>query len=392
MPVLFLIVFVDLMGFGIIIPLAPYYAEHFGASPDTVTLLVATYSLMQFLGAPAWGAVSDRIGRKPVLMVSMIGAAASYFFAAFATELWMLFAARAFAGLMAGNIAAAQAFVADTTRPEDRSRGMGLIGAAFGLGFIFGPVIGGLLGGPSAAEADFMTPFLAGAGMSLLAAFLALVLLKESWTPEKRAKFGPVAPIARLRQLSAAFKKPVLGWLIAIFFVFTFAFAGMEATYALWAERTVAWGPRHVGLSFAFAGLVVAVVQGGLIGPLTRRFGERNLIAAGALVLALGFALVVLAQDALLAVLAMGVMAAGISLANPALSALISRFTPPDMQGGVLGVSQSASSIARVLGPSWAGLIFAQGGAVAPYVSGAAIMAVVFALSLVALRLPPRNT
>jgi DHA1 family tetracycline resistance protein-like MFS transporter len=177
MPTLFLIVFVDLVGFGVIIPLLPFYGEHFQASPAVVGLLMATYSLAQFVSAPVLGRLSDRIGRKPVLSVSLAGAAASYLLLAFADELWMLFAARAIGGLMAGNISTAFAYVADVTTPANRAKGMGLIGAAFGLGFIFGPAIGGVLAGHDPATADFQSPALAAFALSALALVLCLTVL-----------------------------------------------------------------------------------------------------------------------------------------------------------------------------------------------------------------------
>src|SRR5258707_6978867 len=169
MPILFLIVFVDLVGFGLIIPLLPFYAERYGASPQVVTILLAIFSLMSMISAPLWGRISDRIGRRPVLMASMLAAAFAYLWLGFATELWMLFAARAFAGLCAGNIAAAQAYIADVTPPERRARGMGMIGAAFGLGFIIGPALGGLVAGNDVATADLETPGLIAAGLAAIA-------------------------------------------------------------------------------------------------------------------------------------------------------------------------------------------------------------------------------
>ena len=387
MPILLLIVFVDLLGFGIIIPLAPYYAEHFGAAPDVVTLLMATFSVAQFIAAPFWGRLSDRIGRKPVLAASVLGTAAAYLWMAFATDLWMLFAARAASGFMSGNIAAAMAYVADVTRPEQRSRGMGLIGAAFGLGFIFGPIVGGLLGGPSASEADFRTPFLVAAGLSSVAVVMTLTLLRESWTADKRAAaFRGLTPAGRLAELGRALHLPVLGLLIVLFFIFTFVFAGMESTYALWAERRLDWGPRQVGTAFGVAGLLAALIQGGAIGPLTRLMGEANLVLLGSLVLGFGLFAVTQTETPAGAYTAMGLMAAGISLASPALSALISRNSPSEMQGSVLGISQSASSLARVLGPAWAGFIFVGLGPDGPYLSGALIMVPAFMLAFLASR------
>src|SRR5438105_3062637 len=183
MPILFLIVFVDLVGFGLVIPLMPFYAERFAATPLQMTLLFATYSLMAMITAPLWGRLSDRVGRRPVLMASMAAAALAYLGLAFATGLWMLFAARAFAGACAGNIAAAQAYIADSTAPEQRAKGMGMIGAAFGLGFIIGPVLGGTIAGNDLATADLETPGLIAAGLSAAGFLGVILLLPESLAP-----------------------------------------------------------------------------------------------------------------------------------------------------------------------------------------------------------------
>src|SRR5262249_1341076 len=280
MPVLFLIVFVDLVGFGLIIPLLPFYAERFGASPQLVTMLLAIFSLMSMISAPLWGRISDRIGRRPVLMASMLASALAYLWMGFADALWMLFAARAFAGLCAGNIAAAQAYIADVTPPENRARGMGMIGAAFGLGFIIGPALGGLVAGNDFATADLETPGLIAAGLSF-AAFLGVVLL----LPESL----PAAVRARpSRGLQSVLHRPLLARLFLVFFVVILAFAGMESTFAMWAMRQFGWGPAQIGYVFTYVGLLSAAMQGALIGLLTRRFGEERLLLSGLGLIALG--------------------------------------------------------------------------------------------------------
>src|SRR5205823_1455614 len=233
MPILFLIVFVDLVGFGLIIPLLPFYAERFGASPQLVTALLAVFSLMAMISAPLWGRLSDRIGRRPVLMASMAAAALAYLWLGLASELWMLFAARAFAGACAGNIAAAQAYIADVTPPEKRARGMGMIGAAFGLGFIIGPAVGGIVAGNDPATADLRTPGLIAAGLSLVALFGVIFILKESLT----APAGDAPRRGRIAILTEALGRPVLSRLLVIFFLVMVAFAGMESTFAMWAMR-----------------------------------------------------------------------------------------------------------------------------------------------------------
>src|SRR5712671_6726492 len=229
MPILFLIVFVDLVGFGLIIPLLPFYAERFGASPQLVTILMAVFSLMAMIAAPFWGRLSDRIGRRPVLMASMAAAALAYLWMGFASELWMLFAACAFAGLCAGNIA---------------------------------------------ATADLETPGLIAAGLSATAFLGVVLLLPESLPAAVRARQAR----SRFGALCSAFRQPVLARLLMVFFLVILAFAGMESTFALWAMREHGWGPAQIGYVFTYVGVLSAVMQGGLIGPLSHRFGEERLL------------------------------------------------------------------------------------------------------------------
>jgi MFS transporter, DHA1 family, tetracycline resistance protein len=380
MTVLFLIVFIDLVGFGLVLPLLPFYGERFGASPDQVTLMMATYSLFQLIFSPLWGALSDRIGRRPVLMVSVAGSALSYLWLGVADALWMLFAARALAGAMAGNIAAAQAYIADVTTPENRSKGMGLIGAAFGLGFIFGPAIGGLLAGSDPDAMSISLPAFAGAGLSAIALLGTLIFLKES-LPAERRQPGTARP-SRLSLLAQAWRRPPLQRLLIVFFLMIFAFAGMETTFALWANRQVGWGPAQVGYLFAAVGVVGAVMQGTLAGPLTRRFGETRLLIAGCLLIAAGLAGLPLATQSLAVLPACLLLAAGFSLAQPSINSLISQQAGTYEVGGIMGVAQSIGSLARVLGPAFAGYLFAGLGHNAPYVAGAAIMAGVAAAVL----------
>src|SRR5499425_1151640 len=233
MPTLFLIVLVDLIGFGLVIPLLPFYALRFTTSPEQVTVLLAVYSLMQLFTAPLWGRLSDRIGRRPVLIVSMAASVVAYLWIGSTTALWMLFAARALAGACAGNIAAAQAYIADVTKPEDRAKGMGLIGAAFGLGFIIGPALGGLLAGSDPATADVETPAWVAAALSFIALCGVVLILPESLPADLRGVRG--GSRSRIGMIWNVLRRPVLSRLIVIFFLVIVAFAGMESTFALWA-------------------------------------------------------------------------------------------------------------------------------------------------------------
>ncbi len=381
MPILFLIVFVDLVGFGVIIPLLPFYGEHFQATPATVGLLMATYSFTQFLGAPFWGRLSDRIGRRPVLILSLAGAAASYLLLAFSSNLWLLFAARAIGGVMAGNISTAFAYVADVTTPANRAKGMGMIGAAFGLGFIFGPAIGGLLAGHDPANADYRSPALLAFALSLTALILCATMLKESHPPENRSPAG-MPGVSRWQWLRQGLRDPAIGLIIVMSFLATFVFSGMETTFAMWSRRAYGWGPEQNGYLFAYVGILTALVQGGLVGRLAHNFGERRLVGAGALLLALGMALIPFSSALWLLLVAMAAVAAGFSMVTPSLNSLLSLQVDPANQGGMMGVSRSATTLARIVGPGFAGGIFYLLGRDWPFYAGAVIMIVVMVLAV----------
>lgn len=378
----FLIVLIDLIGFGIIIPLLPFYGEHFHAGPDTVTLLMATYSGAQFLAAPFWGRLSDRVGRRPVLMASMAGAALCYVWLAYADTLWALFAARAVGGFLAGNIAAAFAYMADVTTPENRAKGMGVVGAAFGLGFIFGPAIGGILAGPDPATANYVAPALAASALSAVAFVLTLTVLKESLSADIRAANAAKPRISRHRQFIDSLETPNVGLLLALSFLAVFVFAGMEATFAMWSERAFGWGPQQNGYLFAFVGLISATIQGGLVGKLARRFGEAALVGAGATLLAAGLFALPYASTIPVLLITMVVLGAGFSVVSPSLNSLISLQVGPTEQGGMMGVARSVTTLARVAGPAWAGFLFAQWGRDWPYLAGGTVMVAVVALAV----------
>lgn len=381
--IIFMTVFIDLIGFGIVIPLAPFYAEHFGATALMVGMLQASFSLMQFLFAPFWGRLSDRIGRKPVILIGLFGSALCYLIFGLADSLVVLFGARILAGIAGANIATAQAYMADVTTPENRAKGMGLIGAAFGLGFIFGPAIGGLLSGfgPS------VPPLFAGA-LSFVNFVAACFVLPES----RSASSVPRVKVSRLKAFTQALTRPGLPQLLLIFFLVTGAFSSFEATFALFGERRFGFTPSNIGYVFAFVGVVLSVVQAGLVGRLAKRFGEQRLMPAGILALAAGLALLPLVTSTAGLLAACALLAVGNGFNNPSVSSLISRITSADDQGGVLGVSQSVASLARIIGPFAGGAVFDRFGPVAPFTGAAAIMtvALVIALSSIArMRLSP---
>ena len=384
MAVLFFIVFIDLLGFGIIIPQLPFYGVHFGASPTAVTLLMSCYSLAQFFMSPVLGRLSDRIGRRPVLLVSMACSCLAYLWLGFASTLWMLFGARLLAGAGAGNIAAAQAYVTDITSPEKRAKGMGMIGAAFGLGFTIGPWVGGVLAGADPTPADLQRPAFLAAGLSALAFILVIAILKES-LPQTG-----VPPRANRWELArSSLKRPTLRLLILLVFAITAAFAGMETTFALWTKDAFGWGPEQVGWLFFFVGCVLIVVQGGMIGPLSRRLGEARLVLIGAASIAIGLAGVTISANLAILLIASACLALGMGLLNPSISSLISRQAGTDERGGIMGVAQSGASLARVVGPAIAGPLFELLGRNAPYYTGALMMLGVLGF---ALRLPREHT
>ncbi len=377
MLILFFIVLIDLIGFGLIIPLLPFYAEHFHTSAAVVGLVMATYSLTQFISVSLWGRLSDRIGRRPVLLITLAGAMVSYIMLGFATNLWMMFAARALGGIMAGNISAAFAYIADITTPENRAKGMGVVGAAFGLGFIAGPAIGGVLAGPDPVNANFQIPSFVAAGLSLTALLLAAVALKESLSEEIRARIAAKPRKSIYSQLKGALALPNIGLLIGLGFFAVFVFAGLETTFALWSESKFGWGPQQNGYIFAFVGLLGAIVQGGLIGPLAKKFGEKNLIVQGTVALAIGIGMIPFADSVGFLLVAMALAGYGFSITTPSLNSMISLQVSDEEQGGIMGAARSATIMSRVVGPVWAGFLFAAFGRDWPFFTGAVVMLVV---------------
>jgi DHA1 family tetracycline resistance protein-like MFS transporter len=368
----YLTVFIDLLGFSIILPLLPFYAERYGATGVWVGALLTAYSAVQFVSAPILGRLSDRIGRRPVLLLSLAGSALSLALTGVAHSLWLLLAGRALAGLFGGSIATAQAYVADVTPAEERARYMGLLGASVGLGFVFGPAVGAAFSPLGFGAAAF---FAAG----LATANFVLTYLR---VPESRTPASPLAGRRPSRTgIVAAFGRPAVARIVVAMFLTTFAFVGLEATFALFSQRRFGLGARGFGLAFTYVGIVVVVVQGGLVGRLNARYGERMLAAGGAALMGLGLLGVAFAPDLALGMLMLTVLALGQGLANPALSSLLSRESHADEQGSTLGVGQSMTAAARASGPLLAGLLYDAQFAL-PYVAGALLaLGVVWLLS-----------
>ena len=380
--ILFVTVFIHLLGFGIIIPLLPYYAETYGAHAFHIGLLTTSFSLCQFLFAPVWGRLSDRVGRRPVLIGSLLVTAVSYLIYAAAHSLTVLFLSRMLAGTAGAVLSTAQAYVADTTTPENRTKGMGLIGAAFGMGFIFGPALGGIL-----SQWGYAAPAYASAGLALVAAVFAYFRLGESLPPEVRAE----AATRRSARTGwrEAFARPVVGTVLGLFFTATLCFAGMEAILALFTQRYFNWGPHQIGYLFAYVGVVAALMQAGIVGRLVKRFGERSLVRAGLLLMGVAFATAGVVPPMALFLVAMGLISVASGILTPSLSGLISLATPAEEQGGVLGIYQSLGSLARAVGPFLGGFVFDVVSPGAPlWMAGI----VLWIAALAAARLPRRET
>jgi len=378
--VIFLTVFIDLIGFGIVLPLLPLYSRNFGAPGWMIGVIMASFSAMQFIFAPAWGRLSDRIGRRPVLLVSTAGAAASY--AVFAlgsaltgqTALIVVLVSRILAGICGANITVAQAYIADVTPPEDRSRKMGLIGMAFGLGFIFGPALGAF----SHKHLGVTGPGWVAASLCAANFILAIFILPESWKPNSEH----VAGRPRIEQWVHTVTQPKIGLLIIVFFLATFCFTCFETTLGLLVAENFHLDIKSgedagtIGLLFAYCGIVGALVQGGAIGRLVKKMGEPKLIAVSLVLVAVSLApLPFVHGDAPLSwsvffhsrgipwlklFALLGLLAIGSGLTRPPVFGLISILTPAHEQGATIGVAQSAGSLARIVGPLFAASLFAQ--------------------------------
>jgi MFS transporter, DHA1 family, tetracycline resistance protein len=395
--VIFLTVFIDLVGFGIVVPLVPIYSRHYGAHGVTIGIIIASFSAMQFLFSPIWGRLSDRYGRRPILLISTAGAAASYVLFALSSGLQnttaalsLMLISRIFAGICGGNITVAQAYIADITPPEQRTKKMGLIGMAFGLGFIFGPAIGGF----SLKHVGNSGPGWIAAGLCAANFLLALFILTESLKPS--AELEPVPQRPHLDQWQHTLSRPRIGLLIVVFFLATFCFSCFESTLPLivsdnfhlniQADETSA---STVAYLFVFCGLIGAFVQGGAIGRLVKKFGEPKLIAISLALTGVSMALLpfirgqaqlswgVLVKSEgtpwLLMLLALALLSIGTSVTRPPLFGMLSNLAGSHEQGATIGVAQSAGSLARILGPIFATSLLPLGAAL-PYLICTAVL------------------
>ncbi|TKC16830.1 MFS transporter [Robertmurraya kyonggiensis] len=363
LPILFAIMFLVMVGFGIIIPVLPFYAEEIGASPTELGLLMAIYSFMQLIFAPMWGRISDRLGRKPVIMIGILGLSLSFFLMAISTQLWMLFLARILGGfLSSANMPTVMAYVADITSEENRGKGMGVIGAATGLGFIFGPAIGGVF-----SETALGLPFYIAGGTSFVTFFIVMIVLKESLAPENRKRSERKNPFKQ------ALNEPTSFLFFLQFFV-SISLAGLEATFAYFAAEKANLDAIKLGYIFMIMGLAQAYVQGGLIGKLTKKWGEGTVIQMGIVISAVGFGLILLTNNFVTAAIYLTVFGIGNGLIRPGVSSLLTKKSTAG-HGSTTGLLSSFDSLGRIIGPPLGGWLFSVSLGL-PYISGIILSAV----------------
>lgn len=380
----FLVVLIDLIGFGLVLPLLPFYAREFAATPVVIGLLYSIYSVAQLVFSPIWGSWSDRIGRRPIMLLSTAGAVAAYIMFGFAESLFVLFLSRLVAGVMGGNIATAQAYIADVTTDEDRAKGMGLIGAAFGIGFVLGPALASGLIHPSLQEwvaatgftgvAEWMEvrrfglPGFFAAFLSFCSFMLVLFYLPETVERPASGDASSSGPVSRpsvfmpefWRRLSAEHKAtggPIL-FLLGAAFLLSFGQASLYSAFPLFAEQILDMRPEEVGMQFFYIGVIAVVVQGGLIRPLSRWFSETGLFFTGNILMTLGLGAIALSQSVSMLTVFLGIMALGHSLNLPTINSLISKEAGTKSYGAMMGLAQGLSGLGRAIGPTWGGFLF----------------------------------
>lgn len=372
---LFLTVFVDMLGYGMVVPSLPFLVREHSQSAVMVGFLASVYAGMQFLGSPILGSLSDRIGRRPVLITCLLGTSAAYLLLGSAGSLWMIALAVALAGTAAGTIATAQAYIADSTAAKNRAKGLGLIGAAFGLGLISGPALGGLL-----SLYSLHAPVLAASAIALSNAIFGYTALPESLKPEFRKKI-PLANLNPISRLIETLSTPKIKSLLATVFLLNIAFAGLLSNFPLFSNVRFGWDTAANSIFFSFVGLCAAVTQGVLLGALQPRFGEEKLLLVGLAIMSTGLYLIAAVPNGWILYPVVGLLAAGAGLAIPSLTSLISRRSPQNEQGRTMGGLQALLSLTLIIGPISAGFVFDRIAATAPYVAGGLLttLALIFA-------------
>ena len=377
LPTLLFVVFMNLLGLGMVVPLLPFFARSFHTAPWAVSLVFSAYSIGSFVGEPFWGRLSDRIGRRPVLISTLACNALTYGLMAFAPNVWIAFLVRFFGGMFAGNGSVVQGYIADVTAPEERATKLARIGVAYNVGFIVGPSLSGLLARPELGPAGFRAPFLVSAGLAALSSLGVVLLVRES----RVRRTGMINPPSRWALAGQAVRHPVVGRLLLLTLAAGFAFTGIESVFGFWGQAAFSWGPRQVGLVFGVVGITNALAQWFVTGRLSRAWGQARALAAGMALTVGGALLIPLAHGLVSATLFMALMAFGQSVAFPNVSALISRVAHPDRQGQALGINNAANALSRVFGPLAAGRVFSVSAA-GPFYLAAATVAPAILLAL----------
>jgi len=369
--VLLAVVFINLMGFGILMPILPFYAQSFHAPAWQVTWVFTAFSIGNFFAEPVWGRLSDRIGRRPILIGTIAASGLGFIALAFAPNIWAALLIRLASGLTTGNLSTIQGYIADITPPKYRSGRIGMLGAAFALGFVAGPAMGGLLAKPQLGSAGFHLPLFVAGAMSLIAALGVVLFVRESRGGQTvDAIQGP-----RFAVLIEAKRHPILGKALIVTLLLTGAFSAVESTFGLWAQHRYGWGPAKLSLCFASVAIVAAIAQGFVTGRLTRRYGEAAMLALGLAIIGLSLAILPLGAGIVRTIVLMAIAVFGQALALPNISALISRTTPHDRQGAMLGLNMSIGALARAAGPVAGGALFSVIGADAPLYVSALVLA-----------------
>ena len=377
LSLIFLTVFIDLLGFGILIPILPTFAKlELLVDETAIGVVVAVYSFVQFLFNPILGKLSDKYGRKPIIVISLFINAIGYVLFAFTTSFIILLVARIVAGIGGSSISVAQAYIADVTTKENRAKGMGVIGAAFGLGFVFGPLMGGFL-----ASYGYMVTGFASATFSILAFIVTIALLPES-NVNRKTPAETKRKLIDIDALKNVFAIPERAMLIFLFFVLTFSFANIYGTFALLGLQVYGFSDMQNGFMFGIIGLTSAIVQGGLIGRISKVVSKKNILKFGSFFIMASLALIPYGETFLGLAIICIFLSIGTGLFQPTVLSLISEVTPEDEQGVTLGVNQSVSAMARVLGPLWGGFAFEFLGYPYPFLTGAAFTLLIFIVTI----------
>ncbi len=380
------VIFINMLGFGIIVPLLPFYAKSFNAQPWQIGLIFGAYSVGAFFGEPFWGRLSDRYGRKPLLISTIMGNCLCYLALAFAPNIWVAFFIRLVGGLAAGNGAVVQGYIADVTPPEKRARQMSYQGAAWNVGLIIGPSVGGFFAHENMGPAGFRIPLFIASGLALLCVIAITLIIKESRVREEGISHRP----SRWAAIGEATSHPVIGRMMLLTFLVGFAFTGIESQFGLWSQARFGWGPRDIAICFAFTGATAFFFQTMVTGRLSERYGEGTMLAIGMGVTAIAAALQVVSVGGPMTIALMCVTAAAQSVAFPNVGAIISRTADPHRQGQILGLNNAMGALARMVGPTCAGLVVpvVRDG---PFILGALVVAPAILLALSAVRRAPQR-